>query len=263
MAVVYLIKNMVNNKIYVGSAYNFIKRKNIHLSTLRNQKHKNCKLQRAYNKYGENSFEFEIIQECDKKEVLLFEQHFIDTLRPFYNINLIANSRAGIKSSREHIEKIRIANTGKKHSDSTRKKLRNINLGKKTPNEIKEKLKNHSKNIEIYRYDLTGRYIDKHRSIREASRFVGVHNKGIRLCIKGKRNQSGGFIWKTRLEIFEHENISTKKEVIQYDEQMNEIGQFISIQEASRRTGINARKICACCKGQINKVHGYTWKYKK
>jgi len=59
---VYLIKNNVNKKIYVGSSLNIYKRINKHFAELRRGKHYNNLLQRSYNKYGESSFIYGILE---------------------------------------------------------------------------------------------------------------------------------------------------------------------------------------------------------
>lgn len=58
---IYLIKNKINNKLYIGKSMNLLKRKREHLNKLRNNKHENSKLQNAFNKYGEENFLFEIL----------------------------------------------------------------------------------------------------------------------------------------------------------------------------------------------------------
>ena len=55
---IYRIRNLTNNKFYIGSAVNLNKRKNQHFHYLRNNKHHNKPLQNSYNKYGESSFIF-------------------------------------------------------------------------------------------------------------------------------------------------------------------------------------------------------------
>ena len=60
---IYKIINVVNNKFYVGSAVNFSKRKTRHWWALRSQRHANKHLQSAWNKYGEQSFVFVIVEE--------------------------------------------------------------------------------------------------------------------------------------------------------------------------------------------------------
>lgn len=68
---IYKIINVVNNKFYVGSAVNFSRRKSRHFSELRNGRHNNSKLQNAWDKYGESSFLFAIVEEVKDREVLL------------------------------------------------------------------------------------------------------------------------------------------------------------------------------------------------
>ena len=60
---IYKIVNVVNNKFYVGSAVDFTARKRRHWWSLRSQRHANKHLQAAWNKYGEESFKFLIVEE--------------------------------------------------------------------------------------------------------------------------------------------------------------------------------------------------------
>jgi group I intron endonuclease len=68
---IYKIINIKNNKFYVGSAVNFSRRKTRHFSELRTNKHNNKHLQAAWNKYGEVSFIFAIVEVINDKETLL------------------------------------------------------------------------------------------------------------------------------------------------------------------------------------------------
>jgi group I intron endonuclease len=87
---IYRIKNLVNGKCYYGSSKQIEKRFDRHKRELKNNIHINCVLQRAWDKYGENNFIFEIVEECDINVLLETEQKYLD-LQPEYNI--------GIKSS--------------------------------------------------------------------------------------------------------------------------------------------------------------------
>ena len=87
---IYRIKNLVNGKCYYGSSKQIEKRFDRHKRGLKNNIHINCVLQRALDKYGENNFIFEIVEECNISVLLETEQKYLD-LRPEYNI--------GIKSS--------------------------------------------------------------------------------------------------------------------------------------------------------------------
>jgi len=64
---IYKIVNIVNGKIYIGSALNIYNRifgssSISHLKALKNNNHINKKLQNSFNKYGEDSFEFFIVE---------------------------------------------------------------------------------------------------------------------------------------------------------------------------------------------------------
>lgn len=91
---IYKIINLVNNKFYIGSSKNLMKRWTDHLYRLRNNKHMNKHLQNAYNKYGESSFAFVIIesnntwneQELREKEQKYLDYYFKTCPELFYNM---------------------------------------------------------------------------------------------------------------------------------------------------------------------------------
>lgn len=97
---IYLIKCVPNGKAYVGSASLIIQRFSRHRQDLRNRRHSNHHLQNAWNKYGEEAFEF-IELECvlSKEHLVAREQAWIDELHPQFNIARIAGSALGVKHS--------------------------------------------------------------------------------------------------------------------------------------------------------------------
>jgi len=86
---IYKITNIINNKCYYGSSKNVEKRWRDHKNQLNRNSHINSKLQRAWNKYGENSFIFEIVEECEKTKLFEIEQKYLN-LEPDYNIGINA-----------------------------------------------------------------------------------------------------------------------------------------------------------------------------
>ncbi len=80
MIAVYEILNKVNKKRYIGSSKEVKKRFKVHLKSLLSNNHYNSHLQHAWNKYGEQSFEFNIIKTCSEDKLLALEKHYIDTL---------------------------------------------------------------------------------------------------------------------------------------------------------------------------------------
>jgi group I intron endonuclease len=115
---VYKIVNTINGKIYVGSSVNIRKRWVQHKWDLKNGRHRARHLVAAWNKYGHEAFQFEIIEsgKYTKQELIAAEQKWIDLLRPFdpevgYNQQTKADSRLGLRHRPETIEKFRVPKT--------------------------------------------------------------------------------------------------------------------------------------------------------
>ena len=96
---VYRIICQETGDCYVGSSAYLQSRKSEHLQRLRKNEHANIHLQRAWNKYGEESFIFEILERPSVKELVEREQYWIDVLVPAYNIRKVAESNLGLKHS--------------------------------------------------------------------------------------------------------------------------------------------------------------------
>ena len=76
---IYSIVCVKNKKIYIGSARSIKDRIYEHKRTLKKGTHHNFHLQQAWNKYGEDSFEFLIVQVVDDCSLLVrHEQEWID-----------------------------------------------------------------------------------------------------------------------------------------------------------------------------------------
>jgi len=87
---IYQIKNVKNNKIYIGSSTNILKRWETHIGSLNNKEHVNYKLQKDFNKYGIATFCFSIIELVkDKKDLFRREQLYIDTIDIKHNYNIL------------------------------------------------------------------------------------------------------------------------------------------------------------------------------
>ncbi len=132
---------MINEHIYIGSTIDLKRRKYVHFYDLHKNQHHNEYLQRAYNKYGEDQFVFEILMTCLPSECIRYEQQFLDQQNPDYNLSKnatkslagckrsdrfrkrVSEGRKGIKFSDEHRENCRKRQLGKKHSDETKRKM--------------------------------------------------------------------------------------------------------------------------------------------
>lgn len=138
---IYQIRNVVNNKVYIGSTFEFRKRKTQHFADLRNNRHYNEHLQRAFNKYGEENFKFEIIEIIEDKNILEEkEKYYIDSFFTYdenngYNVSIPGRIQKYKGMSEETKEKLRQANIGKKLSEEHKQKIGNANRGRKRSKE--------------------------------------------------------------------------------------------------------------------------------
>jgi group I intron endonuclease len=83
MESLYKIENKITGRIYIGATCDFNTRKREHLRELRKNKHKNPLMQNDFNKYGIDSFMFEVILESD--DCFSIEQEYISSMGT-YNI---------------------------------------------------------------------------------------------------------------------------------------------------------------------------------
>lgn len=92
---VYKIKNIIDNRVYIGIASNMYKRYSGHKYMLTKGNHYNIKLQNFVNKYGINKLIFEIVLVVTNKTILVDKE--IEFIKQFNSIkegfNIIEDSR--------------------------------------------------------------------------------------------------------------------------------------------------------------------------
>lgn len=144
---IYEIKNLITNDIYIGSSASkqgILRRWLDHKSLLRNNKHHSIILQKAWNKYKEESFLFSIVETCLPIDCVKYEQKYINLLNPKYNICKIAGNRLGCKQKGRKLSEKEIENFIKRNIDNgywkeNVKKAWASNKGKKQTEETKLK----------------------------------------------------------------------------------------------------------------------------
>jgi group I intron endonuclease len=139
MAVIYRITNMANGKYYIGSANSFARREWQHRYDLKRGAHKNPRLQAAWNKYGEDMFVFEVLEDVPegesqlKAEDVWLAQHV--GLPDCYNINTGAEApRLGIPMSEASKQKLSESRTGKAAGSE------HYRFGQEVAPEVREKI---------------------------------------------------------------------------------------------------------------------------
>lgn len=142
---IYIIRNSINDKIYIGSAVLFSRRQRQHLHDLRRGKHKSPHLQHHFDKYGESSLTFSILEICPIAELITKEQSYLDTHQPFkeqgFNTSQIAGCTMGYKHTEESKAKMSAAKVGKKPPKAATENARKYWLGRKHSPETYEKMR--------------------------------------------------------------------------------------------------------------------------
>lgn len=192
---IYQIKNTVNNKIYIGSTSNLYQRLRYHhYNSLKRGTHKNIHLQSAWNKYGEQSFEFSVVELTENVQTILLERekYYLNLTKSFindfgYNKNMFPNSSLGLKRTEETKRKIGLSSLGRKP----------WNKGKETSTETKKMM---SESHRIFKKSLericpdTG-LIKEYESLKDAEK-EGFHRYHIGECCKGLIEKHKGYYWK-------------------------------------------------------------------
>ena len=169
---IYRIRNKVNGKFYVGSSDNIQRRFSRHKLDLSKNRHDNPHLQNSWNKYGEISFDFDIIRECQKTNLLLEEQKELDLWvgkTECYNMRKDAKcpTAPGSKRPAWVVKKYADAQRGKPRWTEEQKKQMSIDrMGRTHSLETKRKMKNRASsfdNIQLaQRFNVSRVYSPEH-----------------------------------------------------------------------------------------------------
>lgn len=141
----------INGKIYVGSSSTSINRRwNVHRCKLAKNIHDNKHLQNAFNKYGEESMVFSILEIVENvNDVIATEQRYIDELKPTYNKRPTAESNLGMIFSDEFKQKVREYHIGKPLTTEHKKNISTALMGYKRSEEY---IENHKLSMVGYKH---------------------------------------------------------------------------------------------------------------
>jgi group I intron endonuclease len=104
---VYRWVNLENGNSYIGSSTDLRKRFISYFNFSYISKKNNMLINRALLKWGYSNFSLEILEYCDSTEAVSREQHFLDLLKPEYNVLSKAGSLLGYKHSEETVAKLK------------------------------------------------------------------------------------------------------------------------------------------------------------
>lgn len=258
---IYFIKNIVTNKYYVGSSLNIQKRFYQYLFLLKRGRCHSPKLQNSFNKHGETSFEFGLVESCEKDELRMKERYWIDfynSVNNGYNCSNDTNcSTRGRKMtqkqkeviskrnkerwekddgcmlaiSRANIKKATEKRTGNKNSDAHNTAISKANSGKIANPKTILKMKEYRLN------NPTNYWLGKKRSKQDREKM--------RLSHLGKTGELH----------------PRSKKIAEYDLDGNKLGIYFGAYEAARITGGSRKGINNCLLGYTKKSNNKIWKY--
>lgn len=146
---IYEIVHRPSQKRYIGSAVNIRRRWLEHKSQLRRVVHHSPYLQNSFIAYGEKEFDFLVIEKCEKENLIVREQFYIDSMAPEFNMSPTAGNTMGRFHSEETKKKISEKAKGRKcapRSKEHREALSNALSGKQKSPEHMAKLQEGRKN---------------------------------------------------------------------------------------------------------------------
>jgi len=225
-----MIVNLITRRVYIGSALRLGRRKVDHFKTLRAGTHHNSHLQRSFNKHGDDSFEFSVIEFCSVDSLIIREQHYIDLhgIGSLYNIMPIAGSSLGRVATAETRKKMSENRGrcygdennfyGKTHTVETRQKIRSAATGRQQTSQTVEKrmkaieakygARSATRKAVLQVDTVTGEIIGEFDSAADAAIATGATSPRISQCCTGKKckargkeyvaKTAGGYGWKFR-----------------------------------------------------------------
>lgn len=192
-----MIKNILNGKCYIGSSSSLKRRLHTHISHLCHDRHSNKHLQSAFNKYGQQSFVFCILEQCDqvKDTILFLEQKYLD-LKPEYNNTPIAGSNKGFRKTQEQCIKTAMGLRGKPCPYRNDYNYIEKDYPIKCPN-----YRNKDKMKPVLQFDLNHNFIKEYDCINSAARTLKRDRKCISDACSGRQLSAYGFLWEFKKDI--------------------------------------------------------------
>lgn len=251
---IYFIQNKINNHIYIGSSRNIKERFASHKRELRKNTHHCIYLQNAWNKYGEEKFEFIIEQPLSSIEQLLVrENRYIKIYNPEYN-SIKVNSEKAFYHSESSKKKIS-EKAKQRFIDNPSLKLKLINNLKGTIPWNKEK-----KNLYTVSSE-TRQKLSKVNKGRKKGPMSEEQKEKIKNTLKGTKltsEQRQNYLKAKELQ--KGVNHWSAKKVYQYDLEGNFIREWQYIKEVEK-DNLKYRQVYSCLSGHQKTASGFRWFY--
>jgi group I intron endonuclease len=208
---IYCIKNTVNNKCYIGKSVNIYERIRQHINKLnKRSKDENRYFINSWHKYGRESFEYFVLEYCDKDNDLLKEKEmyymkFYNTIDRNLGYNLRMDSATSIIINAETRLKLSIAHKKRFSKPEEREKARITGIRVMTP-ELRLQI---SKSVTItkaihdfYQYDKNMNLLNIYTSVADViQKNPSFKWQNIYAACNGNKPTYMKCIWQKKLKI--------------------------------------------------------------
>lgn len=113
---VYIIQNKANSKVYIGASVNIRDRLSMHKLKLKKGVHHNIHLQSSFDKHGQESFDFDLLETCEESLIFSQENYWCNVLNSHdrrYGYNIDPTNPIG-KSNISEETKLRMSQSAPK-----------------------------------------------------------------------------------------------------------------------------------------------------
>lgn len=273
--IIYLVTNMVNDKMYVGQTIRSLaERRTKHIyASLTNKD--NGYFHNALRVYGVDNFKWEIVHNCSNTNILnlleIFYIGYYDTFNNGYNLNAGGKNASMSEETRAKISGENHPMYGKHHTIETKKKMSLSHSGKNNPNYGKLGKDSYNygrKHTAETKLKISKAHVGFKHSVETKLKMCGENNsmygktvsketkKKISLALKGKNNPNYGkrgkdnpnYGKKRSVEIIQKtsgKNSPVASAVIinnKYFYTLNEAAEFVGIHHSSLRYRILNKK---------------------
>lgn len=265
---IYIIKNKINNKIYIGSSVDINDRWRCHIKELKKNTHHSSKLQNSWNKYGNNNFEFLVMEECDKNCLIEREQFYLEKLLKantdfnYFNLNgfnILVNANNTLGYVFNEDSKQQMSDTKAKKGKLIHNDFNFINMDSLYHNNF---LTNGNKE----HLDKSNPFYGKKHS-EESKKIMSEKKRGANNMFYGTgpmlgKKMSDESKMKNAISHTGKNNKKSKK-VYQYDLNNNFIKEWDSVGVLCAKMKISVGNISNCCNGKRRTGYGFIWRYEK